>query len=170
MATAATIVLSGLTDASGLGEPAGNPRQAAIKLANILWAVANGSVAVSALSIATSATAPVRASGTITISGGSGSVATTINGTAVTVTADADDGVTAGLLAAAVNANTTVNKLVSAAAVGSTVVVTAHVPGTIGGALTFVVSGTGLTVTGSGKLTGTATGAGSNTAPTTYSF
>lgn len=54
------------------------------------------------------------AQGGATLSGGSGSISMTINGTAVAVTWTTSDINTAGLLAAAINANTSVNQLVEA--------------------------------------------------------
>lgn len=174
MATAATITISGLIDSDGLAESSGNSREALLKLANLVWGAANGAIPASAMTIATSTAAPARAAGKVTISSGSGSIACVINGTSVSITWATSDINSAALLATAINANTTANKLVSAVASSSgtdgIVTVTANVPGVQGGAMTFTTSGTGATITGSGKLAGVTTGAGCDTAPTTYAF
>lgn len=97
--------------------------------------------------------APAFASGTLTLSGGSGSVGGTIGGQAVTVTWATSDTLSAAALAAAINANTTANTYVVATSALGVVTVTAIVPGTIGNSMSLVASGTGVTASGS-RLTG----------------
>jgi phage tail sheath gpL-like len=85
------------------------------------------------------------ASGTLTISSGSGAVGGTIGGTSVTVTWATSDTASAAALAAAINANTTVNKWVVATSALGVCTVTALVKGVIGNNVTLVASGTGVT-------------------------
>lgn len=95
-----------------------------------------------------SATNAVKASGTLTISGGSGAVGGTIGGTLVTAAWATSDTVAAGLVAAAINANSTVNKLCYATSLAGVVTVTSNLPGPLGNKITLVASGTGVTASG----------------------
>jgi len=111
-------------------------------------------------------TAGVAATGTLTLSSSSGTVGGTIGGTSVTVSYATSDSNTAGLLATAINANSTVSKWVTAAAAAGVVTLTARSKGYIGNNITLVASGTGCTASGA-KLTG---GTGDDVAVVTYSF
>lgn len=98
--------------------------------------------------------AAVAASGTITISGGSGTVGTTINGVLVQVAWTTSDTATAALLATAVNNSiASVTDLVTATSVAGVVTITSKFPGVAGNAVTLAGSGTGVTASGS-RLSG----------------
>src|SRR5712671_4390347 len=79
--------------------------------------------------------APAFASGTLTISSGSGAVGGTIGGTLVTVTASGGDTATATALAAAINADATAKTYVTAASAAGVVTLTAISPGTMGNSM-----------------------------------
>ena len=97
---------------------------------------------------------PVAATGTITISSGTGVVGANINGTLVTVTWATSDAATALALIAAINSNVSVNTLVDATTGGAGIVnLTALTLGPSGNAITLVASGTGVTVSAA-TLTG----------------
>lgn len=114
----------------------------------------------------TTAAAAVRASGTITFSGASGTVGSTIAGVAKTAAHGASDNADATAHAAAINADATLSKLVEATANANVVTVTALQPGVTGNQITTVASGTGVSASGA-KLTG---GVGADGAPTTLTF
>lgn len=103
----------------------------------------------------TFSTNDVAATGTLTLSGASGTVGGTINGVTVTVTAAGGDAATAGLIAAAINAsaNPLVSQFVTASAAGAVVTLTAKMAGPSGNAVTLAASGTGVTASGA-RLTG----------------
>lgn len=129
-------------------------------LANYFAAAAGGVYPSTALQVGAHA---VAATGTLTISSGSGSVGGTINGTTVTATWATSDTNSAALVAAAINANSTVNKFVQATSAAGVVTLTAFPPGSLGNCCTLVASGTGVTASGA-KLTG-----GANDAIATFS-
>lgn len=112
----------------------------------------------------TATTALAAASGTVTLSSASGSITATINGVNVTVAYSTSDAVTAGLLAAAINAssNALVKYLVAATAASGVVTVYALQPGITGNCITLAASGTGATASGA-RLTG---GTGGSNVPT----
>lgn len=114
----------------------------------------------------TTAAAPVQASGTVTFSGASGTVGSTIAGTTKTAAHGASDNADATAHAAAINADATLSKLVSASANANVVTITALQPGLLGNQITLVASGTGVTVSGA-KFSG---GVGADGAPTTLTF
>ena len=99
--------------------------------------------------------AQTQATGTLTISSGSGTVGGTINGVSVTVAYTTTDAAAATALAAAINAssNALVNKHVTASASAGVVTLTAVLPGNAGNAVTLAASGTGVTASGA-RLTG----------------
>ena len=77
------------------------------------------------------------------------------------------DGLCATNLAACINANTTLNKFVSASAAAAIVTITALNFGVVGNKITLTSTGGTITVTGSGFFT---SGAGDDVAGTAYSF
>lgn len=103
----------------------------------------------------TATTALANASGTVTLSSSSGTVGATINGVSVTVAYATSDTVTAGLLAAAINAssNALVKYLVAATSAAGVVTIYALQPGITGNCITLAASGTGATASGA-RLTG----------------
>jgi hypothetical protein len=155
-----TVTLSGLPYGPAreglLGPDARTMAQAA---ARALTAAAAGAFPGTAkVAMAYSLSDTVYASQTYTISSGSGSETATIGGTAVAVTWATSDANTASLLATAINADTTVNKLVFATAASNVVTVTALVPGPAANKITTTATGTGNTA-GGATLTGGAGGA-----------
>lgn len=101
--------------------------------------------------------AAVAAAGTLTISGGSGAVGGTINGTLVTVTWATSDTLSAAALAVAINAAAAiVSGHVTATSALGVVTLTAK-PGVTGNAITLAASGTGVTASGTRLTGGTAT-------------
>lgn len=113
-------------------------------------------------------TSAAYASGTVTISSGTGSITATINGVAIAVTWGTSDTATATALAAAINASTNalVKGLVTATSAAGVVTVKAFQPGKLGNAITLAASGTGATASGA-RLTG---GAGDDVAPVTFTY
>ena len=93
------------------------------------------------------------ATGTLTIAGGAGAVGGTICGTLVTAVWATSDTVAAAAVAAAINANATVNKFVFATSALGVVTLTALQPGVASNRFTLVASGTGVTASGA-LLTG----------------
>lgn len=172
MAGSVTITISGLDTGHVLefNQAALERMEAVARVKKLLNGVVNG-VYPATVTLNVSTADAVRAAGTLTLSSGSGAVGGVINGTTVTDTWASSDANSAGLIAAAINANTTVNKFVSASASGAVVTVIAHEPGKSGSAITFAASGTGVTATGSGKLSNTGTvGAGADAAPVVFSL
>lgn len=94
------------------------------------------------------------AAGLLTLSSGSGAVGGTIGGTLVTATWATSDLVSAGLIAAAINANTTVNKFVAASSSVATGTVTIS---SGSGAITATIGGIAVSVTWATSDTSTAT-------------
>jgi phage tail sheath gpL-like len=99
--------------------------------------------------------AAVLATGTVTLSGGSGTITATINGVAIAITWATSDTNSAALLAAAINASTDalVQNIVTATSAAGVVTVSAVVPGVVGNCVTLAASGTGATASGA-RLTG----------------
>lgn len=97
----------------------------------------------------------VAATGTVTLSGGSGTITATINGVAIAITWATSDTNSASLLAAAINASTNalVQNIVTATSVAGVVTISAVVPGVVGNCVTLAASGTGATASGA-RLTG----------------
>jgi phage tail sheath gpL-like len=112
--------------------------------------VASGSFGATSLRMSTSA-----ASGTLTLSGASGTVGGVINGVTLTVAFDTDDATTASALADEINASDAalVEGLVTASADGAVVTLTAVDAGVTGNCITLAASGTGVTASGA-RLTG----------------
>ncbi len=99
--------------------------------------------------------AAVAATGTVTLSGGSGTITATINGVAIAITWATSDTNSAALLTAAINASTNalVQNIVTATSAAGVVTITAVVPGVVGNCVTLAASGTGATASGA-RLTG----------------
>jgi len=148
------ITVSGIWPASDFGiARTGDPRENLKKLASLLTNLAQG-VNSGVVTIAAGSADAVAATSTVTATT-SGNLGTVINGTTVTTTFVTSQDATATAAVADVNANTTVNKLVTATKGGTgTFVLTAKVPGDTGNTCTVTVTGTGASATGSGKLTG----------------
>jgi hypothetical protein len=162
------VTINGISAGEKLMEGASVPRGFLNNLQNMISGIENGSLPVSTVVAAISSTDAVRAVSEVTATT-SGSLGTVINGTTVTTTFSTSQAGTAAQAIADINANTTVNKWVTASP-GSTATkfyVTANIPGELGNGMTLTVTGTGASATGSGKL---ATGAGNNGQPTTFVF
>lgn len=131
----------------------GKIRRSLNYLANLVNAVATGSIPGTA--VVSYGQTP--ASGTLTISSGSGTVGGSINGVSITVTWATSDTATATALAAAINAsaNALVAGFVTATSAAGVVTVTGgfRAPGVTGNAVTLAASGTGVTASGA-RLTG----------------
>lgn len=158
------------------------PRQVFLGLAKWFERLAAG-IGDASVELVLNGTTGVRASATATIVSAAANDAVTINGVAFTAianggsptgnqwavgaggTADADS---ATALAAAINASTTakVQNYVTATAASNVVTIRAKQPGLAGNMFTLTDTGTTITVTGSGFLTG---GAGDNVSAVTFS-
>lgn len=103
---------------------------------------------------------------TVTFSGASGTVGAVINGITKTASHGASDTADAAALVAAVLADTTLNKLMTASNVAGVVTLTALQPGVAANGITVAASGTGVTA-GAARLAG---GVGGDAAATTISF
>lgn len=103
--------------------------------------------------------AAVSASGTVTLSGGSGTITATINGVGVAVTWATSDTATATALAAAINASTNalVQNIVTATSAAGVVTISAIVAGVAGNCITLAASGTGATASGARLTSGAET-------------
>lgn len=159
----------------------GSPRNEAIALAKWFESIAaGGEPGNTSFDVQNSASAPVRAHGTITLTYASISAndTVTLGGTVLTCVTGTPSGAqfkkvtdgptTATNLAALINANTTLNKLVSAAAASGVVTLTALTPGAIGNQFTLATSnGTGFALSPSAAL-GSGAG-GCETAAVNYS-
>jgi hypothetical protein len=162
------ITISGLSKtAQDLGALKDAVRGAVVSIEGLCWGLAQGAYTSAAglqpaVSIAYSNLDVIFATGTLTASSASGAVGGTIGGTLKTVTAAGGDAATMVALAAAINADATINQKVRASADGVTKVCTlkALLPGALGNTYTLVASGTGMTASGA-TLTG---GAGANAA------
>jgi phage tail sheath gpL-like len=149
MAGTVQITITGVGDVTEFGALAGARLVGAGVVHDLLTGIINGAKdRGAALYVNTSAVTGAFATGTLTLSSGSGSVGGTIGGTAVTVTWATSDTNSAALIAAAINANTTVNKFCSATSSGTVVTITAASVGQIGERITLVASGTGVTASG----------------------
>ncbi len=149
-----SITLSGISSGEQLTVQAGDPRGFLLTFSNLLRAIQTGAIPCASATAGLSATDAVRASAEVTATT-AGDLGTVINGTTVTTTFATSADVTATAAVAGINANTTVNKWVTATKSGTgKFVVTANLPGELGNAVTLTVTGTGASATGSGKLIG----------------
>lgn len=148
-----------------VGRAAGDARLEAARIVDLFERVACG-LEQCKFMVAIGSADLTKASGTVTISSGSGSITATINGVAIAVTWATSDTNTAALLAAAINAsaNALVAGLVTAASAAGVCTVTALHSGKQGNCITLAASGTGATASGA-RLTG---GTGDDVASTTY--
>lgn len=150
------------------------PRELAERLGALIAGMAGGSYP-GTISVIPTATL-VAASGTATLTNVIATDAMAIAGVTFTAVASgatsvqfnvgANDTETAANLAAAINANTTSNKYVTATSALTVVTITAKQPGLVGNLITLTSADTTIVVTGSGFL---ASGAGSPTAAV-YSY
>lgn len=111
----------------------------------------------------------VAASGTVTISGGSGSITAIIGGVSISITWATSDTNSAALLAAQINASTNalVQFQVTATSAAGVCTITAVQKGAGGNHITFTATGTGATASGSGRL---ALGAGGVATAVSHTF
>ncbi|HET9597849.1 MAG TPA: hypothetical protein VFP65_19835 [Anaeromyxobacteraceae bacterium] len=154
-----SVTISGLSKQLGdVGGTRDSIREVAKNLEGLLWQLATGTMSNCnpALNVGSSTSDAVAAWGTLTLSSGSGSVGGTIAGTAKTVTWATSDTASAAALAAAINADTTLQKIVVATSAGAVTTITALQPGLLGNQITLTASGTGMTAghLASGKFTG----------------
>ncbi|HET9554907.1 MAG TPA: hypothetical protein VFP50_18220 [Anaeromyxobacteraceae bacterium] len=140
-------------------------RDQALAIDGLLVGLALGQYA-GTFDVIASATNGVKASGTLTIAAGTGAVGGTIGGTLKTVTWATSDTASAAALAAAINTDATINKLVTASSAAGVVTLTANMPGPLGNKVALVASGTGVTASGATL----ANGVGADGQPTTYSL
>jgi phage tail sheath gpL-like len=152
-----TVTLSGLTNGPAQEGVLGpDVRTMALAVARVLQAAAAGAYGSTArFSLSYSLTDSLQASGTLTISSGSGAVGGTIAGTAKTVTWGTSDTASAAALAVAINADATIKGFVYATSAAGVVTLTALVPGVAGNRITLVASGTGVTASGATLASGT---------------
>lgn len=131
---------------------------------NFVTGVAEGRMKATTVTLVQDNNDAVAASGTVTISSGSGSIAAVINGVSTAVTWGTSDTATAAALAAAINAsaNALVNGHVTATSALGVVTITAINPGVTGNAITLSATGTGATASGA-RLTSGAAATGSTT-------
>lgn len=181
-----TIAFTGAKPAADLLRGAGfntqDKRGSLIKLAELLDRTAAG-FETAAVEVKVGGTADVRASATATCASVIATNTLVIGKTTLTAVANAasptsvqfrigasgegQNAECAANIAAAINANTTLNKLVSASAAAAVVTVTALQPGIVGNQIAFSSTGGTITCTGSGYL---ASGAGRDAAVTSFSF
>lgn len=147
-------------------------------LANLMKAVACGQLR-STILVQTSGTSPVAASGTLTLVSAIATDAITIGTVTMTATSTptlathweidgADDDADAASLCAAINANTTLNKVVLATVAANVVTITARQKGVVGNQIPMTSADATITASGSGFLTG-GTG-GVEDAGTSYAY
>lgn len=144
----------------GIGGTARRRNEAVNLVIGFLRGLVSGTLKGTAMTInaGASSSALAAAAGTVTLAtGASGTYTATINGVAVTVTYDTSLSITAGLLAAAINASTNalVQYHVTAVAVGPLVAIRALQPGISGNAITLAASASvGTAVASGARLTG----------------
>ena len=142
-----------------------NPKQWAVQMSNFFKAAASGSQPCSATQV-TSATALVKASGTITVASIQADDTITINGTTITgksspsgasqFDSDGSDTVVATAIAACINAHTSFTGLVTATSSAAVVTVSAAQYGVMGNCITLASSnGSRLAVSASRLASGT---------------
>lgn len=180
MSTRANFTLSIDCPDSGLGgnvfpqpaDLAANRQEAFVVLSNFFLSLAGGlepgapGETKVVLAKGSTAAGSAAATGTITFSSASGTVGAVIAGVTKTAAHGADDTADAVALVAAILADTTLNKIVTASNVAGVVTITALVPGVLGNQITTVASGTGVTASGA-KLAG---GVGGDGTPVTVQF
>lgn len=162
MSTLANFTLNVTVPANVLGDPAdllADRTMALRKLERLFGRLAAGIepglVGETKLDMQKGSTAAAHAfaSQTVTFSGASGTVGATIAGVAKTFAHGASDNADAASLAAAIIADSTLNKFVTATSVNNVCTITALAPGAAGNAVTTVASGTGVSA-GGARLAG----------------
>lgn len=166
MADTVSVLVIDQTDALDIGTR--NRKDALLIIRDYVNGLLGGNKRANSLRVFADGTDNVYASGTVTISGGSGSITATINGVGTSVSWGTSDTATATALAAAINAatNDLVEFHVSATSAAGVVTITAKAPGQWGNAITLAASGTGATASGA-RLTG---GAGCDVSAVTISL
>lgn len=167
MADTLTVFVLDATDALDIGTR--NSKDDALQIINNYFkGLQGGTKRANSLKVWADSTDNVYASGTVTITSGSGSITATINGVGTSVTWGTSDTATATALATAINAatNDLVEFHVKATSSAGVVTITALAPGQWGNAITLAASGTGATASGA-RLTG---GAGADVTPVTISL
>ena len=166
MADTLTVLVLDQTSALDIGTR--NSKDALEIIRNHFNALLGGNKKANSLKVWADSTDNVFASGTVTISSGSGSITATINGVGTSVTWGTSDTATATALAAAINgsANSLVQYHAKATSSAGVVTITALAPGQWGNAITLAASGTGATASGA-RLT---SGAGVDVTPVTISL
>lgn len=155
---------------------AGSPQRCLKNAANLLNAIASGSIETSQVTVQRSDTDPVAASGTFTLVSAIATDAITIGTITMTATSTpttnlhweidgADDAADAASLAAAINANPTLSKVVVATSAAGVVTVTALQKGLVGNQIP--ISSADATITASGAFLTGGTG-GSDSTLTVY--
>lgn len=147
-------------DLGGVASPTRGKKELLRRFINFLMGCISGVKSVTGFDIYAGGATAVAASGTVTLSGSSGTVGATINGVSVTTAFATSDTVTATALAAAINASTNalVQYHVTASSLAGVVTITAAKKGIAGNTITLAASGTGATASGA-RLTA---GAGGN--------
>jgi phage tail sheath gpL-like len=174
----ATLTLTIKTPSADVREYAapGSPHRCLKNAANLLNAIASGSTETSQVSVQRSDTDPVAASGTFTLVSAIATDAITIGTITMTATSTpttdlhweidgASDTLDAASLAAAINANPTLSKVVVASSAAGVVTVTALQKGLVGNQIP--ISSADATITASGAFLTGGTG-GSDSTLTVY--
>jgi len=167
MADTLSVLVLDATDALDIGTRS-SKGDALLIIRDYINGLLGGNKRANSLRVFADSTDNVYASGTVTISGGSGTITATINGVGTAVSWGTSDTATATALAAAINAatNDLVEFHVSATSAAGVVTITAKAPGQWGNAVTLAASGTGATASGA-RL---ASGAGCDVTATTISL
>lgn len=160
------VSVDGLWPCGAKKADAADPKKMCAQVSALFDAIAAGCTPAS-FTIQEGGTAEAQATGTLTISGGSGAVGGTINGVAITHAWTTSDANSAALVAADINAsaNALIAGIVTASAASNVVTVRSVDATKTANAITLAASGTGVTASGA-RLTG---GAGHDVAGVTYS-
>jgi len=169
----ATLTLTIQTPSADVREyaAAGSPQRCLKNAANLLNAIASGSTETSEVTVQRSDTDPVAASATLTLVSAIATDAITIGTITMTATSSptlttdweidgADDTADAASLAAAINANPTLSKVVVATSAAGVVTVTALQKGLVGNQIP--ISSADATITASGAFLTGGTGGSDN--------
>jgi len=157
---------------------ADSPQRCLKNAANLLNAIAAGSVETSQVTVQRSSTNPVAASAVFTLTSAVATDTVTIGTVTMTATSTptlathweidgASDTLDAASLAAAINANTTLNKVVAATSSGAAVTVKALQKGLVGNQVPVASAGGTIAITGGAAFLTSGTG-GSDSTLTVY--